>query len=301
MRLEDLKWSIQQRIKFIDTHLFWEEKISRKDLTGFYDISIPQATKDLKQYAELAPENMYYDNSEKHYVTSLNFKPLFGPHDSENYFSKLLTGEIKGEKGQFYFSSLPPFYKLPCPGRKVDPNTLKTILKSINENLAIEIEYQSMNNPDPSWRWISPHAIGFDGFRWHARALCHNSKMYKDFNLGRILAIKGQQSFELDHSNDFLWHNNITFKIGPHPDLSEGQRKCIIRDYMMIEGETCFEVKASFIFYIKRRLGLEEGHEKKPGKHQHIILLNADEVHSKVEVLESIASTKLKGVFQDES
>ena len=38
----------------------------------------------------------------------------------------------------------------------------------------------------PVRRWITPHAFNFDGYRWHARCFCHQSKSFRDFLLSRI-------------------------------------------------------------------------------------------------------------------
>ena len=56
------------------------------------------------------------------------------------------------------------------PRRDIDPKKLQAILRAIREKKALNIEYQSMARPKPILRWITPHAIGFDGFRWHARS-----------------------------------------------------------------------------------------------------------------------------------
>src|ERR1700737_783185 len=49
----------------------------------------------------------------------------------------------------------------------------------------------SMNDrrPDPLWREITPHAFGWDGFRWHVRAFCHMELTFKDFIISRCLAM----------------------------------------------------------------------------------------------------------------
>jgi hypothetical protein len=43
--------------------------------------------------------------------------------------------------------------------------------------------------PEPVWRRMTPHAFGYDGFRWHVRAYCHLDNKFKDFLLPRILDI----------------------------------------------------------------------------------------------------------------
>lgn len=60
------------------------------------------------------------------------------------------------------------------PRRDIDATVLKALLGVVREARSIDVHYQSMSRtrPDPIWRRISPHAFGYDGFRWHARAYC---------------------------------------------------------------------------------------------------------------------------------
>ncbi len=291
-----MKWCVKKRMEFIESRLLWEGKISRKDLIDFFNISIPQASKDLKLYAEKAPSNIQYNKSGKYYVATKNFKPIFVSPESESYFSQLEAALKDNLENIFPCGYLPPAYKLPNPTRLVEPDILKVILKSIHEGYSIRIRYQSMSTPDPTTRWISPHALGFDGYRWHVRSLCHNHKEYRDFNLGRILEICELKKYSFDHTNDFLWHTNITFKITTHPDLSENQKKCIERDYNMKNGILSIKIKAAFDFYLRRQLGLTQNHDKKPAKEQPLILDNTEEIDAQIKLLKSMEQEKLANI-----
>jgi hypothetical protein len=287
-----MRWSIKKRLEFIESRLFWDGKISRKDLTDYFDISIPQATKDLKQYAELAPDNIKYDTSAKHYVIGDNFQYVLATTDSDTYFSQLVISNLE-KSGEFFCGKMPISYQLPFLTRSVAPSVLKELHKCMHGGYSIEIDYQSMNTPDPTRRMVSPHAFGFDGIRWHVRALCHKDKMYKDFVLSRITATGETKKFSHGHSNDYLWHNNIVFKIAPHNDLSPGQRQSIEREYNMVDGEVSIEIKAAFTFYLKERLGLHVEKEKIPGKKQQIILKNREEIDMRIKLLMEIESTRI--------
>jgi hypothetical protein len=288
-----MRWSTNRRLEFIEARLYWEGKIGRNDLKDYFKISIPQATKDLKKYMEIAPDNTRYDYQSKHYITTESFKPTLISPDGDKFFLQLLVDDFTYDGGAFFCGPVPSFYKLPSLGRTVEPEILKVILRSIRNNYTIEIEYQSMASEEPSVRKISPHAFGFDGFRWHVRALCHKDKIYKDFIIGRIISIGKYEEFGFDHSNDFLWHNNIVLRIAPHPDFTSSQKKCIESDYGMKNGEVRYEFKASFDFYVLKKFGLTAGHEKKGCREQHIILLNQDEVKTKIELLKDISSKKI--------
>nr|WP_321397034.1 WYL domain-containing protein [uncultured Desulfobacter sp.] len=287
-----MRWSTKQRIEFIETRLYWEGKISRKDLTGYFDISIPQSTKDIKAYIEKAPDNIRYDSKAKQYVAAEGFEPVLISPDSETYLQRLLTSDPGQE--EFFCGSMPSFYNAPCIQRKIDPKILKYILKNINEGNAVHVEYQSMSGPGPAWRWITPHAIGFDGFRWHARAFCHKSRVFKDFNLGRIYEIGATESNPIDPSSDFQWFTDITFIVEPHPGLTEAQSKGIERDYGMTNGFLEFEVSGAFIFYMLKRLNLEEGHEENEPIKQQIVLKNREQIENQRQMLEKMSINKIE-------
>lgn len=60
---------------------------------------------------------------------------------------------------------------------------------AIQDKVAVTISYQSMTSVDASSRTISPHALGFDGFRWHVPAYCHKRGRFSDFVLARMLKL----------------------------------------------------------------------------------------------------------------
>ncbi len=279
-----MKWGVGQRLSFIEARLCWEGHINRKDLMSRFGISIPQASSDLRKYQESAPDNLKYDKSGKFYYASKNFKPKFITPNTDDYFAQLhLIAYGVIQKDDSFLSAVPEFDISPHPERSVEIDTLQKITKAIKDRSALEIEYQSMSQPDPSLRWITPHAFGYDGFRWHVRAFCHNEKIFKDFILGRIIAVWREKFHEIDTADDILWQQYIMVKIAPHPKLSDSQKEIIERDYGMENGIAQINLRASFVFYLIKRLGLVEGHEKKLPNEQHIVLINRDEIETKLE------------------
>ncbi|MDP6475054.1 MAG: WYL domain-containing protein, partial [Alphaproteobacteria bacterium] len=59
---------VRRRFEFMEFRLFWEERLNRRDLMEFFEISVPQASMDLTRYQELAPGNIVYDKKAKCYV-----------------------------------------------------------------------------------------------------------------------------------------------------------------------------------------------------------------------------------------
>jgi predicted DNA-binding transcriptional regulator YafY len=147
---------------------------------------------------------------------------------------------------------------------------------------AVEVKYQSLSRPEPKWRWVTPHAIGFDGFRWHVRAFCLTDETFKDFLLARIIETRGTRPSNVGADADADWHERVTLEIGPHPELSDTQKKVIALDYGMRDGRTKICVRKALLYYALRRLGLDTAPSARKPQDQQIILLGsggADENH----------------------
>ena len=87
--LTTLKWGVERRLEFIEFRLFWEGGVNRSDIIDMFDVSVPQASKDLTLYQERAPHNALYDKSAKRYVASEQFEPHFLKPDPDGYLSRL--------------------------------------------------------------------------------------------------------------------------------------------------------------------------------------------------------------------
>ena len=278
-----LKWGVERRLEFIEFRLYWEGGVNRSDIVEAFDVSVPQASKDLTLYQERAPHNAVYDKSAKRYVASSEFQPCFLKPDAGQYLNQLRSvAEGILASSESWIARSPPYAGPPVPARGVKNDTLRTVLEAIRHNEAVEIKYQSLSSDDPRWRWIAPHAIGFDGYRWHVRAFCDVDKTFKDFLLSRVLEIKSFRPSEVSPEDDADWNEYITLEIGPHPDLSESQKRIIGLDYGMRGGRARLRVRKALRYYALRRLGLDTPPEARRPQDQQIVLLNeggADEDH----------------------
>lgn len=282
-----MRWGVEKRFEFMEFRLYWEGRLNRKDLIDQFGISVTQSSLDLNRYLELAPGNMSYDKSARCYVAAEVFKPQFLKPDAHRYLAGLRSiADDVVRIEETWMGRLPVYEALPVPHRAVNPVHLRAILMAIREVHAIHIQYQSLSRPTPLWRWITPHAIASDGVRWHARAYCHVDAVFKDFLLGRVLDIGERKAHVVDADADHAWQRQTTVRIGPHPELTESQRRVVELDYGMAGGELVIPVRGSFLFYFLRQLRLlPESVERKP-RDQQIVLLNRDEVMQTFEEME---------------
>ncbi len=271
----ELRWGVGKRLEFIEFRLFWEGRVNRSDLMEQFGISVNQASSDLNRYIALAPENMVYDKSVRTYVRTPEFTPHFSEPDASKYLTQLLSvsdGILDREDA--WITELPPFASAPTPARGVNPATLRSVVGAIRRSEAIEVKYQSLSRPEPRWRWIAPHAIAYDGFRWHARAFCMTDECFKDFLFSRILKIRGSRESKTSADDDRDWQSAVTLEIGPHPELSETQAKVIALDYGMRGGKAKIKVRRALLYYALRRLGLDTDPGARKAQDQQIVLLN---------------------------
>ncbi|MFL9610978.1 WYL domain-containing protein [Methylobacillus sp. Pita2] len=263
-----------QRLQFIEFRLLWEGHVNRSDLIQTFGISVPQSTLDFREYMERAPGNMDYDKRLRHYFPTPTFKPIFISDRAEGYLSQLTALAISGENQSIpgLIGATPSFDILPAPERRVDSSALRQLLKSMREGLSVEIYYQSLSSPNPNWRRIAPHSLASDGMRWHVRAYCYAKKEFRDFVLGRIMDIRDEQVSAISATADMEWNEFIKVTIAPNPALTAEQHKIIERDYSMMQGRTDIRLRKSLLFYLKRRLGLDDDAEKSPAAQQVIIV-----------------------------
>lgn len=272
------RWGQQRRLEFIDFRLYWEGRINRADLTEHFGISVPQASLDLARYQEIVPQNLIYERREKVYLATSEFKPVLAPGHSDSYLDQLLavaSGTLA--KDTVFIGWAPPTDLVRAPHRRVPADTLLAVLRAIRQLRVLEVAYQSFNQPTPTKRLISPHAIAFDGFRWHARAYCHTRKEFRDFVLGRLLEIQPHSKSDVDPHSDHAWNTFVEVKIAPHPDLTEGQRRAIELDYAMSGGIAVLPTRRALLFYVLKHLGLSRDATNKAAAQQ-IVLANEDKL-----------------------
>ena len=277
----DLRWGVERRLEFIEFRLFWEGHVNRGDLMEAFGVSVNQASTDLNRYIGMAPDNMVYDKSARTYIRGSEFGPLFLKPDASRYLSQLRSvADGILDRADAWIGQFPSYDAAPTPVRGVNAKTLRSVVAAIRRSEAIEVKYQSLSRPEPRWRWIAPHAIGFDGFRWHTRAFCLTDQSFKDFLLSRIIETRGTKPSEIDADGDADWNEQVTLEIGPHPQLSDTQQKVIALDYGMRGGRAKIPVRKALLYYALKRLGLDTDPTARRPQDQQIVLMNRTEIIS---------------------
>ena len=270
---ESLGWSVTARLRFLEELAWWTGGVNRRDIVERFGISEQQASGDFTRYQELAPANLAYDKSGKTYRPTAEFKPVFfGPDSAETLGQFRLIAE-----NVIASDALTEGVTAAIAGavsRPVDPELLRIVLQAIRERRRMSAFYVSLASPDGKVRTIEPHAIVFDGFRWHARALDVEASGWRDFVLGRLsrASLLGAPS-ETTADDDADWQDMVQLTIAAHPGLSPAQRRLIERDYGMHRGKLVVTVRKALQFYTKLRLGLDLDGKARAPEDQHIVLV----------------------------
>lgn len=270
---------VRKHLEFIDFLLFWKGKIAHTHLVKQFSISESHAHTTIKKYKGLAPNNINYDHQEKHYWATEEFQPLIYAPNVENIVHEL-PFLYPDSHGDSWLESIPTIGMVSYPRRQLNVDTLQRILRAMERQNAIEILYQSLRRIKPKWRWITPHALASDGFRWHVRAFCQRTYSYRDFVISRILEIRGSQPHRMEREEDEKWNHWVEVMIGPHPQLTPEQQEVIARDYGMTNKTRIISVRESMILYllVLLRIDDEQIEQIRNPEEQQIILLNREEL-----------------------
>lgn len=276
-----MRWGVERRLEFIEFRLYWEGKVNRGDLVHFFNISVPQASGDLSRYQSLAPDNLAYDKNVKAYLPTKAFTPRFLKPSADAYLARLrsLAGGVFSEVDT-WLDPPPPYGSVPLLRRKVPPESLRRVLEAIHSAADLEIHYQSLSNPEPKRRWIGPHAIAFDGFRWHARAWCYEHREFRDFVLTRMTRFGGAKPCQIDNAKDSAWNHEITLRLAPRGDLTLAERRTVEQDYQLIDGCIQIKMRVALSSYFERLLGLDLNQESIPTFRIPLCLVNRHELET---------------------
>ena len=228
-------------------------------------------------YMRLAPRNLEYDKYQKTYRATAKFRPAVGRDDAQLFLSQLAALSIGTPMPS---ASLlrwrPPFEIARVPVRPIAARTLRHVLWAIRDAEELKVLYQSMRRPAPTSRWIAPHALAFDGLRWHVRAWCHENADFRDFVISRIQRVQGSRETAVKPATDTWWHTFVDIIVRPRAELTAAQRIGVEADLGMTSGRLTINCRKALAFYLLRELRLERPSHDPPAV-QPLELVNRDD------------------------
>jgi hypothetical protein len=260
-----LKWEVRKRLEEIERRLWWTGRLARADLVTHFGISTQQASADIGLYQEMAPGNAVFDRSLRTYVAAHDFACRLIKPDTDDYrrWHPIETAGVVG---------------VDLPLRPLPAEALRPVTLAIHQRRSMEVTYQSMSSETPTTRWISPHSIVYDGYRYHARAWCHLREDFRDFVIARLSHSGAFSDPGPGIDQDVAWHTRIPLRLEPHPGLTPTQRAIIEREYGMVDGAVLLRVREALLHYTLTQLRLDRLAPQRTPAEQQIVMHGSESV-----------------------
>jgi len=281
MRL-DIKWATRQRLQYIEILAYYTGVVTRSDVARAFGISDAAATKDLKLYGDLAPDNLIYKHNVFGFVPAESFREVFADLEPATVLP-LIAANLAAAGGPYEDQ---PVYgvtvaTLPTPNRLPDKAVVAQILRAIKARTKLEAVYYSLSdrdNRDP--RNLEPHSLVNTGLRWHVRAYNEDTYDFRDFVLSRFVeARKLEEDAESSVHYDDDWTETVTLKLTPHPKLDSQKRMSLMIDYRGDNELIELTVRRALIGYALQHLSVDttSDHSLNPNAYQ-LALVNREEI-----------------------
>lgn len=283
--LEGLNHGQRARLRFLESRLLWEGEINRKDVCQEFGVTPNHFTREMRAYKDHFPNNIWYDETSRSYRPTESFRPGLASDDPGEYLTLLrahsqrplntLRTELGGE---ILSDALHP------PEGILDKNVFRALLQAIHHSRGCIIRYQSFSQSKAERRIVWPHALAWNGDRWHVRAFDKQRSIYIDLVLPRISSIEStEMPLPPGAEPDQDWELFETIEITPNPGLSASQQRVIAKEFGMIRrgANWIWEVtlRRCLIPYFLFRFRLDEdrSHETSNGfPLQRIVLRDSD-------------------------
>ena len=237
--ISNLGWSQQQRFHFMERQLLWGRRLTLSMVQEAFDISRNQASRDIKMYRLLAPDNVpAYNPADQCYRPSRSFSPLFAVTEPHELLSIISNQEQ-------YTVELDAVAVL---ARPIIEGVLPAVLTALEYKSSFEAIYASASNPIGTKRTLVPSAIVYVDNRLHLRAWCSERNEYRDFVLSRILTVPKILQDQPKLPIDKKWETWIDIDLIPNPKLSIDGKGLIAREYQL-DKLGPVKVRAALVHY----------------------------------------------------
>lgn len=246
--LGKLPKNVHDRLEYLEFMLRFRGWVSRADLMERFALGEAAATRDIREYKNVAPQNLELNQSSKKYeICEKIFKPVFDLR-VQAALSKLRGEKICEALGISDTDGIltPPRLMLP------DLDMLATITRALSQGATLETVYRSLKNGKSKKRLV-PHALFDNGIHWYMRAYDLEKKEFRSYVLTRICTvfIESLTPFNIEIKNgDFQWNRMVSLELVPHPNTSNvAHPETIEHDFQMSDGVLKIMVRATVAGY----------------------------------------------------
>lgn len=258
----------RSRLHLLELIAYWEGRVSTSQLREAFGIGRTQASKDIAEYRQHNPNNLYYSASAKGYLPNRQFDFAYISGDVNEYLD-WRHGLTRNSPREANSLNIEPV------ARQVSAVVMRALIKAIRQQRVVEVDYVSLTHPEHDGRLISPHSFVKTSQRWHLRAYCEKNRAYRDFVLSRF---RGTPEIEglSQHTaaQDQAWNTEVELIICPDPRLSAAQRQVLAQDYAMQNGQLKIRTRAALATYLLKDLQINTKNLADDPLDQQLVLTN---------------------------
>jgi hypothetical protein len=277
-----LSFAQRERLRFVESTLFWEGAFTRARVHDVFGISANHVTSDLRWYEDAYPKSLVLDARRRRYVAGPRFKPRFASDSPAEYLAlQLAYAESGSDLVVPLLGGGAPIATeaIPSPAHGIDRTVLQHVVQAIRNGTGIDVVYHSMRADAPARRTLWPFALVHTGLRWHARAFDDRSGQFRTFALQRMEAPQAVVTRSPQPTtDDAAWMTTTSVVVVPHPGLNEHQRKVVAREFGMkataAGPEWAPTVRHALVGHFARRYELDVREPRLP---QHRVVLKDPE------------------------
>ncbi|QYJ89676.1 WYL domain-containing protein [Shewanella halotolerans] len=254
---------INERLAYVDFKLRFTGHISRADLGETFGIAEAAASRVLKEYGEIRPDNK---TQKANTIIRENFSPLISI-DGDTALGMLANGF---NKNKLTNNTIIPYVKIGAIPHQLNASDVAMITRAISGGYAITCKYLSENSDNHGERTILPLAIMYDGTQWMYRG-CYRAKdsstEFKNFRFTRTIDItekhQDKEFKRLEHeelANDKAWNLRLPLALKLHSNLNEEKKSQIRKDFGIPEDsdELFVSERQALIWMIKRKWYIDD-------------------------------------------
>lgn len=268
------------RQKQLELLLRWEGRLNNGRVRDLFGISQVRASEWIREFRDHHPTWTVWDSKARSFYATVLYQrqSLEDEPETESSLSRylVLAGLPFREQGADTSGIVWAAYPdLLAP----NPTIFAAVLAASRDGVVAEISYRSMRQPKLHTRLVSPHSIVRAGRRWHMRAYCHQSQMFKDFALGRMGTVRRTDLVgESSESEDHDWNRRVKLKLVAHPALTADQAALVEAEYFGGKKSSTHRCRLALVNYVIQDLRVATDYKAQLPPGYQIAVANVDEL-----------------------
>lgn len=146
-----IKRATQQRLQYIELMAYYTGVVTRSDVAKAFGISDAAATKDLKFYGQIAPDNLLYKHNVFGFVPSTQFEEIFTELAPQQVLPMIAANlPFVGESVEQNLLYGVHTEQLPLPQRLPGKEVIAQVIRAMKQKTKLSIVYSSLSDRNSS-------------------------------------------------------------------------------------------------------------------------------------------------------